>query len=1532
MVGYTLWRAADDDVVMQGTAFAETEEIARAYLGGANPGFGGDYLYYTNIQPLGSQVLDWRGKSTRSLARKLGLSDPGAIGVDEWVPRSPSACDALAALGYLWLIVDESYPEGTSTWLWLGDSSVLEPELTRKSAGFRFGTWLRQAMPMWTELPPGWYLEEDEDSIAQQAALKKGDGRISYVVMDDQGYQKGSISAMQQGGGQAASRWFVSYVEVETDASGLGPYLYEKILDRVSDLGGTLESDNSVSDSAARVWMKYHERAQQPDSDIAMIPRPGDMPYRNSLQEVRPGSREDENETQDEILRLLEAPSPSEKHTHPGLAHMYRKVRPAVERSAALERPEGPRTAALLQPPPAMVRDGLSALRRFPVALRLDEIEDRLYMLEAKVQRGLKQGRGSKIQEAKEELRLLKAEKAELEAKADVSDLEIVMGPDGYRRTEIVMPTDLAGWKYLDAIDEGLIPEAYTLRLEEKPNQEAKGLIMAQEWADLDLDLVIIYAATDLHDSLIALEHELMHLASLWLAKGKGEEAGSAMLGRHGPYSAEDIGQDAVDIEVSEERPVEYETNILNAIQSTVRYFLSSPRYRSIRELALKFTQSANAEPWNKERYRLAEEARAKYFQVVSECINEDYQNQHVNLRPGLQGIGAEAWDEHTRVREEQKEYAMGVRSRLRLPDLKPLVLRVGSWMQIKEHKTDSEPTSRAQQVMEPHETRDINEDAALEMTATEDMSHERTEYMGVDSPGTYEHYFPTETIESQDGEPRWDERDDFVPDYGHQSELVHGVNSAEDAANVDAYGGMNGLQRLTTASKRSIAFDRSAMPMPTKADMPAGWRVVENWRYPSWSAPTDKATRADFTLLNEQPRSPGESEVEIATLSIGREHPGLDTWHVTESYTKRSGWGVYLYEFAFEKLAQFGWYLASDENVSDEAARVWDKYHERAQAGELEHVPYKRRVDRYVPGVGTSAQGDLFADTAPRSEVSLQHKYRRPPKKASLTRQAMPMPTQLPQGWEAKIEASADKVHVFFYSPEALEDAKEGYAKLSHDVIVWAERTAPDTFTVRWSHATKRGQKEKLGAFAYETLLNQLAPTGAWLEPDTSVTDAAASVWAKYFLRSDIEKVKGDKRKITHGDKSPNRRGDPVYRKDEYLLYKYRKKTGKSAGWTRNAGKELVKAWITPEGQEIRVPAQMSHADWAEVNIDFTSDELEQAETIVDALQRRGWIRVHGDSFHLAGVPPASMVVVQSVVNDIASRMEPGEFIHFGVGPRGYSVQVPFRGSVDLSKALGKSQDRTASSNITLPKGTYIESFGMWETYKNGAKRVDIFDPDTLRPSQWPQGYSPAGIPIGSLVLYLKKTRGDRRLAELSADLFADHRATTHSAEAYVRGKGYGQLLYRWLMDWMRDQEGWVRPDPRAVSESASKAWHKLYQDPSISKRRLQDTYESGQGPRVNEGAETTSQYPRWDRAHHPHMFQEYRSASVEEQELNKQAEGNSGLMDLGSELKDPTPLDTSDMTEAEEDSADKEDFDLRLGTSTQTLPKPQGSRTILR
>jgi hypothetical protein len=125
----TLYRAADSDYLDEGYSFAERKAVARLYLD--NPGYGGQYLFRAKVHYKPEQVADLRDKSADEVAHALGLPLPGAVTTDVWITHLASvrARKLLAKEGYHWALVRESYPDGATTWVWLGGGE--EPELER---------------------------------------------------------------------------------------------------------------------------------------------------------------------------------------------------------------------------------------------------------------------------------------------------------------------------------------------------------------------------------------------------------------------------------------------------------------------------------------------------------------------------------------------------------------------------------------------------------------------------------------------------------------------------------------------------------------------------------------------------------------------------------------------------------------------------------------------------------------------------------------------------------------------------------------------------------------------------------------------------------------------------------------------------------------------------------------------------------------------------------------------------------------------------------------------------------------------------------------------------------------------------------------------------------------------------------------------------------------------------------------------------------------------------------------------------------
>ncbi len=119
-----LWRAANDDHISDSASFAESREVAEFYLD--NAGFGGDTLYYADVEI--DDYLDLTGDDAMAdlLAALDSDHDYGAIGVDELVPRvAGKLCDA----GIQWVKVNESFPSDTTTWIYVGGVMGDEPTL-----------------------------------------------------------------------------------------------------------------------------------------------------------------------------------------------------------------------------------------------------------------------------------------------------------------------------------------------------------------------------------------------------------------------------------------------------------------------------------------------------------------------------------------------------------------------------------------------------------------------------------------------------------------------------------------------------------------------------------------------------------------------------------------------------------------------------------------------------------------------------------------------------------------------------------------------------------------------------------------------------------------------------------------------------------------------------------------------------------------------------------------------------------------------------------------------------------------------------------------------------------------------------------------------------------------------------------------------------------------------------------------------------------------------------------------------------------
>jgi hypothetical protein len=123
-----LYRASDDDVILDVASFSTSRAAAESYLD--NPGFGGAHLWKTNAKINRDEFLDLydlsHDEALDEIHKLTGLGDPGAIGIDEWVPRISTK---LEKAGIRWVRVRESYPSDTETYIYLGGSD--DPDMTR---------------------------------------------------------------------------------------------------------------------------------------------------------------------------------------------------------------------------------------------------------------------------------------------------------------------------------------------------------------------------------------------------------------------------------------------------------------------------------------------------------------------------------------------------------------------------------------------------------------------------------------------------------------------------------------------------------------------------------------------------------------------------------------------------------------------------------------------------------------------------------------------------------------------------------------------------------------------------------------------------------------------------------------------------------------------------------------------------------------------------------------------------------------------------------------------------------------------------------------------------------------------------------------------------------------------------------------------------------------------------------------------------------------------------------------------------------
>ncbi len=291
----------------------------------------------------------------------------------------------------------------------------------------------------------------------------------------------------------------------------------------------------------------------------------------------------------------------------------------------------------------------------------------------------------------------------------------------------------------------------------------------------------------------------------------------------------------------------------------------------------------------------------------------------------------------------------------------------------------------------------------------------------------------------------------------------------------------------------------RIAMPMPTS--LPEDWYV---------SHERGIGNDEEFILWSRKAR------VRLAIVVIRPTGPLKDNeWRVVESaviYPAAKGYGPFVYEYALEWVTDRGGYLRSDVKVSDDAAKVWRKYDERAQKpdGDVERRPLD--PDRLVEV--WDYQNSRTIDRAHDGDWTT-HSYRKRKQGASERRVAMPMPTGLPPGYKMEIDTLLGVLTVVirdvatnqvaaevravgrWYSP--INPREHKYVRNRIDAeqpgVVWA---------VQHSGATEEARKLGLGAYAYEQALRWISDHGGEMMSDDLVSDTAAHVWNKYYERAE--------------------------------------------------------------------------------------------------------------------------------------------------------------------------------------------------------------------------------------------------------------------------------------------------------------------------------------------------------------------------------------------------------------------------------------------
>lgn len=117
----TLYRASNyASTNSDTTSFAARRADAAAYLN--NPGYGGATLWRTEVEIVDSEVLDITDGAPEWL-RDL-VERHGAIGIEEAIGAISKVSDGIAARGFRWVRLIDSYPDDCETWILIGDMDL----------------------------------------------------------------------------------------------------------------------------------------------------------------------------------------------------------------------------------------------------------------------------------------------------------------------------------------------------------------------------------------------------------------------------------------------------------------------------------------------------------------------------------------------------------------------------------------------------------------------------------------------------------------------------------------------------------------------------------------------------------------------------------------------------------------------------------------------------------------------------------------------------------------------------------------------------------------------------------------------------------------------------------------------------------------------------------------------------------------------------------------------------------------------------------------------------------------------------------------------------------------------------------------------------------------------------------------------------------------------------------------------------------------------------------------------------------------